>query len=85
MLSVACRKQVINGDHGLYGRGVSRESTTILGEVWRSLTLGELHITEQRFVVVKGYHHSEYRLVQIDFHSLNLRLSLNNVEGAWPT
>ena len=42
------------GDHGLYGIGVSGESITILGKVWRTVTLGELCITEQRFVVVHG-------------------------------
>ena len=34
-----------SGDHGLYGRGVSGESITILGEVWRTLTVGELCTT----------------------------------------
>ena len=43
-----------SGDHGLYDIGVSGESITILGEVWRTVTLGELCITEQRFVVVHG-------------------------------
>ena len=43
-----------SGDHGLYSRGVSGESITILGEVWRTLILGDLRITEQRFVVVHG-------------------------------
>ena len=43
-----------SGDHGLYGRGVSGESITILGEVWRTLTVGELCIAEQRFVMVHG-------------------------------
>ena len=38
-----------SGEHGLYGRGVSGESITILGEVWRTLTLGELGISEQRY------------------------------------
>ena len=41
------------GEHGLYGTGVSGESIMILGEVWRTLALGELCVTEQRFVVVQ--------------------------------
>ena len=43
-------------DHGLYRRGVSGESITILGEVWRTLTVGELCITERRFVVGMACH-----------------------------
>ena len=35
------------------GQGVSREPIRILGEVWRDVALGEVHITRQRFVVVK--------------------------------
>ena len=54
-----------SGDHGLYGRGVSGESITILGEVWRTLTLGDLRITEQRFVVVHGL--SSHVILGADF------------------
>ena len=72
-----------SGDHGLYGIGVSGESITILGEVWRTVTLGELCITEQRFVVVHGL---SSRVIlgadfwarvspsQIDFHNRKLKL-----------
>ncbi len=35
------------------GQGVSREPISILGEVWRDVTLGEVCITQQRFVVVR--------------------------------
>ena len=72
-----------SGDHGLYGRGVSGESITILGEVWRTLTLGDLCITEQRFVVVHGLSShvileadfwARVSPLQIDFHNRNLKL-----------
>ena len=72
-----------SGDHGLYDRGVSGESITILGEVWRTLTLGDLRITEQRFVVVHGLlsrvilgadFWARVSPLQIDFHNRNLKL-----------
>ena len=71
------------GEHGLYGRGVSGESITILGEVWRTLTLGELCVTEQRFVVVQELSSREIlgadfwaRIspLQTDFHNRKLKL-----------
>ena len=72
-----------SGEHGLYGRGVSGESITILGEVWRTLTLGELCISEQRFVVVQGLSSqvilgadfwARVSPLQIDFHNRKLKM-----------
>ena len=72
-----------SGDHRLYGIGVSGEPITILGEVWRTVTLGDLCITEQRFVVVHGL---SFRVIlgadfwarvsplQIYFHNRKLKL-----------
>ena len=72
-----------SGEHGLYGRGVSGESITISGEVWRTLTLGELCISEQRFVVVQGLSSqvilgadfwARVSPLQIDFHNRKLKM-----------
>ena len=72
-----------SGDHELYGRCVSGESITILGEVWRTLTVGKLCIAEQRFVVVHGL---SSRVIlgadfwprvlplQIDFHNRKIKM-----------
>ena len=72
-----------SGDHGFYGRGVSGESITILGEVWRTLTVGELCIAEQRFVVVHGRSSrvilgadfwARVSPLQIDFHNRKIEM-----------
>ena len=36
------------------GRGVSREEIPILGEIFRTLMVGNITVTDQRFVVVRG-------------------------------
>ena len=36
------------------GKGVSGESIDMIGETWRTVTLGEVRVEQQRFVVVKG-------------------------------
>ena len=62
---------------------MSGESITILGEVWRTLTLGELCVTEQRFVVVQELSSrvilgadfwARISPLQIDFHNRKLKL-----------
>ena len=75
-----------SGEHGLYGRGVSGESITILGEVWRTLTLGELCISEQRFVVVQGLSSQVIRgqtfgHASHHYKSISTTVSLKCVEG----
>ena len=72
-----------SGDHGLYGRGVSGESITMLGEVWRTLTVGELCIAEQRFVMVHGLSSrvilgadfwARVSPLQTDFHNRKIKM-----------
>ena len=36
------------------GRGVSCEEIPVLGEIWRSVRIGDIQVPDQRFVVVRG-------------------------------
>ena len=72
-----------SGDHGLYGRGASGESIIILGEIWRTLTVGEPCIAEQRFVLVHGLSSrvilgadfwARVSPLQIDFHNRKIKM-----------
>ena len=72
-----------SGDHGHFGRGVSGESITILGEVWRTLRVGELCIAKQWFVVVHGLSSRvilgadfwpRVSPLKIDFHNCKIKM-----------
>ena len=57
------------------GRGVSSEDIPVLGEVWRTVTVGGVRVPDQRFVVVRGL--VAPAILGIDFWSRLGSLKLN--------
>ena len=73
--SLTVRERLAVRPSGVRGCGVSNEHIPVLGEIWRTICVGDVVVPNQRFVVVRGL--VVPAILGIDFWSRLVSMTLN--------